>query len=1173
MKLWKKFWECQKLVRSLFYDFIDFFVVKIPNHISDVDDLYEWCDRKMMVICAAILHNRIVPFSREHYAAAALQKAWRKSCNANVKFNDSILSLQNFFGIWHASRNLLQLRNAVKIIQSYFRNYLEALQSQRSLASTIINSAAKSLQAHHDFKFLSFTSLILQTFLKTAYLQLRSSKLKNSVQTVQSEFKTHVSLFRFTNIKCSISLIEEIFISCLQSFKFRRLSGHTKVIQADFSAEFFRNGYLLLRKNVMDLQVGLQGIISFFNFKKASASFRVMQAFLKCYHNHKLFYKKRLAAQTLASSLRAFEISSIFREYSNASSVIQGSVHSAFVLQNFTALLDCAVLIQCNFLQYLNSRKASNEVSAIAIIESNLYAYIFRKRLMRFRTKVSVSQDQFRAHLQCAKIQLIKEACSSIRAQLSMYVSRAAYLNYRENIQVFQSFYAAKKDEKYFRMAKDHIISIQAGFGSLSIILERRLKTESVKIVQGSLRAFTYSADFTFMWDVALTVQAYFFSLRWQMHTSAIAKAVLDVQGSIASFASLSHFKNFYEHAECLKTLRACGIARNFATIRSVTLSAQSFLSAMSFYHQTKSIKRSVHEIQRVFSSFLSLLSFKRACKTVETLESLRACVFSLRFRRIRNTMLVLQASFDSVSYRQHVLNLSKPTSLIQGTITAFISCIQFQNLRDHAQSISSLSSIPLARQFYECREATSIIQTCLKSKLHLRQVSTQLKEKEDACNIMRCIFTVFMFSRSFSKYRLFVISNQAVLHMIRARLIFSRYLEFVQGIQASFVTMQVMNSFQHERESVLILQSYFNAFLFRGDISHVVQSVTILQTAFKSLRYAEFVKEAICEEKVLNAATSIIIGVFEARKSVLALKYFRNSLIISQSGLHALRQCIHLRKYRESLVVVGTCLLSIKACMDYNDQKTYLIEERSAYVIQKQWAFFKKFILPNRRRSRILIQNWSRALLVQKRYKNLLDSSLACQSFFTSFLSLQERFLDVWSISRVQASVRGYLVRKNCPPEVSAARRRIEKANENWSPQNSITSRLSHCLQFLLFESQSLSQQVDALKELEYLTSLLPECCNTALEAGAVPALYSFLASLNRSLPHQDIATYSLGILKHLSDHDPEAVLDLNICGKVLMERMTSFREHPQILLRVLKLLDVGCGKVEYFAMVRLVH
>lgn len=95
-----------------------------------------------------------------------------------------------------------------------------------------------------------------------------------------------------------------------------------------------------------------------------------------------------------------------------------------------------------------------------------------------------------------------------------------------------------------------------------------------------------------------------------------------------------------------------------------------------------------------------------------------------------------------------------------------------------------------------------------------------------------------------------------------------------------------------------------------------------------------------------------------------------------------------------------------------------------------------------------------------------------------------------------------------------------------------------------------------------ELVTSLLPWACDAAAEAGAIPVLYDFLESLNKSEPHLDMANTTLQILLYLIRYQKTSHLAVETTCflDVLLDRMVAFKEKPFLMLKVLKLIYLSC-------------
>jgi hypothetical protein len=1149
--------------------------VQLPKYFADHDDLYEWCDRRLLLIFSGLLCNRIIRLSKEHHSASLIQKSWRTSWKLSLRQKDAAVLLQNVFASYFNSRHIANMRKHVECFQSYFYSCITRQIFHKERVSSILFTFMTSMRVQNSFKIFKNSVLDLQSASRSVLLKLRFANLRHIVHLVQTNLHSYLSSASFANSRSKIFDVQAVLLSYLTKRKTQDLISSAEVIQLSLQTVTLNMYIGTLSFSCLSIQSALKAVYCSLLCRKTFDSHHVLQGALQSYEHSRNMKSIKFAVETINTFCNAFFMRSYYNELFNGTTLILESISPYFYSKTFSDLREGVISSQSFFLKYQSVIRFVRFKAATTLIQSALKSTLALRNWNQFKTKVETIQAQLYMCIDCVTINDLKAAALSFRAHASMYICRQAFLNYMKHALVIQASYKAFDESLNFALSKDDILCVQASFGSLSFLMNFRSKIASAETLQSSMSAYDFAVDFAFMKQVTVSIQSAMISLKSTMTHQRNAKAIKDIQGALCSFKSLTRFQQIRSDVQSTSVLRSVLYQKNLKRLKYASTIVQSyFRSAFNQNFLSEYISRKQEAsciIASSFKAYLSNSSFAEYRAIVNNLQAALQTNFVQRKLDCLNSHVdVVQASFRCLQNSDFFIGLSDSTKIIQNVLNAYTAQNYFHLLRNNVENLLTLRSFLSYKNIAQSRNASHVIQAFLRSSLKVQHVAVYLRLKHHATDLISGFLKSYLVSAKISKQVRLVVTSQSLLQTKIICKKFENVKHLSRTVQASFRALQTTSNFVSIQNSAIISQCFLNAVALKHKTLQVLESVDVINTSLKSWRYFEFVKEAIFEERVLDAAASIFVAFYESRKVSISFELYRSAIITCQNGLSSAWNVCSFSRLLNSCKVMQAFISSIKGQLNFKNEKGNLKFERSAVIIQRKWRFFREFILPKRTKSRVLIQSWSRSVLARKSYCNIMDSSLTIQSCFNSFFQLQDRFLDIWSITRAQARVRGYLVRKHCSPEITEARLRIEKAYKNWNSDKSITSRLSNCLQYLLYESQSLSQQVDALKELEYLTSLLPECCTTALEAGAVPALYSFLASLNRSLPHQDIATYSLGILKHLSDHDPQAVLDLNICGKVLMERMTSFREHPQILLRVLKLLDIGCDKVEYFALVK---
>ena len=247
-----------------------------------------------------------------------------------------------------------------------------------------------------------------------------------------------------------------------------------------------------------------------------------------------------------------------------------------------------------------------------------------------------------------------------------------------------------------------------------------------------------------------------------------------------------------------------------------------------------------------------------------------------------------------------------------------------------------------------------------------------------------------------------------------------------------------------------------------------------------------------------------------------------------------------------------------------------YRRRQSAAVLIQSRFrAHCDRSVFKETRRACIHIQAAFRRSLAMRLAGRLRDENLAMRR--AAAVACIERCVHSWIASRrrredaaaatrvastvrIQSAWRGHLVRRACSTEMQAIRRRFIAAAVlgRQHPELRIGNRAREAI-ITLMESKRLSEALQGCTILEQSSSYSHIICELLVSSHAVPKLFRFIRSCNRSKPHTELLVNILSILNNIAQYHWLVGSIFETPGGVLtlVEQLQTFRDkrEPYVL------------------------
>jgi abnormal spindle-like microcephaly-associated protein len=219
---------------------------------------------------------------------------------------------------------------------------------------------------------------------------------------------------------------------------------------------------------------------------------------------------------------------------------------------------------------------------------------------------------------------------------------------------------------------------------------------------------------------------------------------------------------------------------------------------------------------------------------------------------------------------------------------------------------------------------------------------------------------------------------------------------------------------------------------------------------------------------------------------------------------------------------------------------------------------------------SAITLQRGIRAWRQRRAEARRVAAAQVIQAAARRYLSVRDAVRRERAALVLQSWARGHAARRRAAPAIATVRRRLLAASEaaRKNPKLRIGYRLATALEALL-TSRQLSVVTQALRSLDQVTRVLPICCEEVVKLGAIQVMLALMQSCNRSLPHQELVSVALSVLRNIAAYASTArtVFEPHNLVDVLTELMQIYRDKEDLFAKATALLLAGT-RVRGFAL-----
>ncbi|CAH0552800.1 unnamed protein product [Brassicogethes aeneus] len=1097
-------------------------------------------------------------------------------------FTRSFLQRRKFLRLKHATRVIQIQYRAMKKMREQ-RNYYHALKKSAIVVQTRFRANIIAKKEREQYVKLKNASVELQRKYR-ALVRMRIDKnnyekLKKAAIVLQTRYKANQLCISqrksYNDLKNKTIYIQRLYRANKLMTKIR--NEFITLRKASIQIQTWYRSIQIMRQHkerYQTIKKAATVLQCLYRAKQLCISHRTLYIRLK---DRTIFIQRLYRANKLMAKCR-----SEFITLRNASIKIQTWYRSILIMRQCKEVyLTLKKAVKTVEERYIAKKKMETEqeifrttIKAVVTIQQKLRATlqmrICKKHYFDLKNAAKTVQTRLRAD-KLAKIQRnryleLKKATKLLqqryRANCLMKFHRREYLLQKTAIVKIQTWYrsiqAMRQCKQKFQTLKKAVRIVEERY-----IAKKRMETQqeifrktikAVVTIQQKLRATMQmricKKQYLQMKNAAITLQT-----RFQANKSAKIQRNSYLELKKATVLLQSRYR-----ANCLMNMQRRKYLLQKTAIIKIQIWYKSILIMRKQRDYYRKLKHSVKIVEETYLAKKSMIKAKNEYSALKKTTVLIQQIFRANiamkkalseYKAIQKATIKIQQKFKArqimILEKNRYETLKKATIIIQTRYRAQLL------MRYKRQKYDTLKkSVVFVQSRFNANKAMSI------------QRNNYLKLKD----------AILVFQRKYRAKKAMQVQKKNY-ENIRKSIIFVQ-----RKYRANKVAKMQRYNYLVLRKSAIVIQTYFRAKKAmeneRNSYMLLKQNVTNVQ-----IRYRAILKMRIDRESYVTLRKSCVIIQQQFRAKVamtLAINEYQKTRNAAVAVQRQFRAQIAMKVARSDFVLLkNSCILVQRRLR----AQKLMIKERTAYlelrkyvnVVQQRFRanrLMKEELrrYQNVRKAVLHLQNKFRATILMRKERNrfyrVREAILIIQNFYYGYKKMQcERkiFIEKRLASiQLQKCVRGFLVRKKyakyltpeakeerrlirvqnaaaskiqatwkgyrqrsieIDPEMAKIRKRVENANKNATPRNTLAQRCDQAVDILILDHTSLLQIIRALEDIDFITR---RCKDTCLKMSKIlpDQLYLMISYTARSLPEMTACTLACSILINFYKYEP---------------------------------------------------
>ncbi|XP_041977944.1 protein abnormal spindle [Aricia agestis] len=1014
----------------------------------------------------------------------------------------SAVVLQSYVRRWLCVKQYKQIVRKVILIQSVVRCFLmrrQYLHAQKSIVFVQKMYKNKLLMRKEMKQFSEVRKrvIIIQSFVRMVLQRRSYLRLKEAVKTVDEIYKAKLEMRiqrnRYVNLRLSVIKIQSIF---------RGRRDRRKYLKQ-------RDLIISVQRKVRANQCMKRDRENFLRLKNATI---VLQKRIKSY-----LLKKSLRSEYILKRQSAIKIQSYFRAY------LLGKMQKNYYVQ----LKKSTKVIQDRYRSIIAMRRDRQTFmklkSSVIVVQRRYRAQLLMRdnkaRYEQLKKSCILIQNKYRAlvavRIELERYQMLKTACIMIqrryRANVLAIQQRQIYLRQKDaaiKIQTWlRSVKKGKEVKQDFVQKKQACITIQTYYRAF--IIGKQQRQEYIRIrtaticIQKYYRSYiltkTIRQEFIRLKSSTVTIQRFYRSFvemkQQKENYSKTRNAIITIQNYFRCYLETKKLR--YEYVK-LKAAAVC-IQRRYRSLCLMRNERATYLK----------LKQSAISVQRRYRAMLAMrkdrkLYLERKSAAIIIQNKFRAwCTMK---RRRTEYLTTLRACITiQARYRAYWIGMIQRNEYLK--VRQAIVTVQQRYRAKLAMRKARNSYVTLRKNvvtFQERFRANKLMRTCRFEYVQklIACVTIQRryrayrigKQQRDNYELMRK--SAVLIQRRYREYREYIMVHSNYLQLRNAVITVQRRL------RTNNEARKCRSEFLNIRNKVIFIQSYFRMFFLRKQFVRIRDAATEIQVFYRNAKLAKQERERYISTRHAIIKLQAHVRCFIQRKRYLRIR----STVLAIQALYRLKK--HRDRLKKRQIEAAICIQKNIRC--YLQQSWYKNYRARVIFIQKLWRskLHTRYVRCDFLQKKTLVTKLQAAIrgYLVRRKVTLKKEEL---------IRIKEEKRQNWAATKIQALFRGHKVRATDDRRAKDLRRRWREGALR-STQESLKDRNEEAMD-VLRNMSDIETVIRAFRSLELLTEVFPMMYNSNASS-IVRRVYIYMSLANRSISSIEMLKSAASILVNLA-------------------------------------------------------
>ena len=896
---------------------------------------------QVVIACVSYLCHQLLLLRKETRAVVILQKAWRR-VRANRR-QQQIL----------AQEAIRKTEKAVVTIQAAFRGYrtrskYQAMKNNAIKLQRFWRSFIVCKQQRNAYLELKKACIVIQSHYRRRKVQQQLLMMNKSATCLQSCFRMYSTRNRYLLIRRNVIRVQVRWRAILAGRKERKsylkLQHVAITIQSHFRRWRVQQNIARQNKSAIIIQAALRCHQQRKRYIALKSSTIVLQKYwnatLRAKSERRAYLQQREATITIQSYIRRWQVQRMIAQQHRAATTIQSTVRCHLHRQRYIALKRSTLVIQYRWRATLLATR-----ERMAYLQLKRASIVLQSHVRRWRVQREISRQH--------------KAATVIQSIYRCYIQRKQYIALKYSTNVLQCYWRAsllaKKDRMEFLCIKQATITIQSHVRRWQVEKMMAHQYRAATIIQAAVRCRIEMKRYSIIKHSVCVLQCY-----WRATMLCRREREVYIRKKQAAIIIQANVRRWQ-------------VQRMMAQQHKVATTIQTAVRCHIHRRHYLALKKSATTLQ---------------CHWRATLSARRQ---QQSYIHLRQAVIVLQSHFRRWQVEKEITNQHKSAIVIQAAIRCYIQRKRYQNLRYSTIAMQyRWRASQLAKQqrnnYLRMKWAAVLLQACVRRW----QIQKMLATKHEAATVMQATMKCFV-----QRKRFLALKNASMLLQYHWR--------------ATLLAWKERKAFTNMKQATIIIQSHIRKWQVQRMMAHQHRAATIIQAAVRcriEMKRYSIMKHSVCVLQCHWRAT--ILG--RRQKEVYMRK--KQAAIIIQANVRRWQvQRMIAQQHRAATTIQSTVRCHLH-------RQRYIALKKSTLVIQYRWratllATRERMAYLQLKRASIVLQSHVRRWRVQREISRQHKAATLIQSIYRCYIQRKQYIALKYSTNVLQCYWRASLLAK----------------------------------------------------------------------------------------------------------------------------------------------------------------